>query len=62
MAKKQLTIDEIARLSEVSIATVSRVLNGNPQVGADLVDRVKKVIEDTGYSPSKVAAGFSRGH
>ncbi len=62
LAKKQLTIDEIARLSDVSVATVSRVLNGNPQVGADLVDRVKKVIEETGYSPSKVAAGFARGH
>jgi LacI family transcriptional regulator len=58
---RQLTIQEIARMAEVSVATVSRVLNGNPQVEASLAERVNKVIQETGYRPSRLAQAFARG-
>lgn len=47
-----LTIYDIARSAGVSPKTVSRVINRNPQVGADLRDRVNKAIDELGYEPN----------
>ncbi len=46
-----LTQDQIARLSQVSQATVSRVLRGDPRVNEELRQRVLAVIEKHGYVP-----------
>jgi LacI family transcriptional regulator len=60
--EKRLTIHDIARLAGVSVATVSRILNGNPKVDQKLVERVREVIRKTGYTPRQVAQAFSHGN
>lgn len=50
-----ITIYDIAAAAGVSPKTVSRVLNRNPQVGADLRDRVERAIQDLGYAPNPAA-------
>ena len=52
---KRLTIVEVAHAADVSVGTVSRVLNGNAKVRADLRDRVQAAIKDLGYAPNAVA-------
>ena len=44
-----VTIKDIARLSGVSITTVSRVLNNRPDVSAESRRKVEAVIESTNY-------------
>jgi len=43
------TIKDIARLAGVSIATVSHVINKTRYVSPELIERVEKVIRETGY-------------
>lgn len=43
---------EIARLSKVSQATVSRVLNGDNRVNQDVRDRVLSVVKEHDYAPN----------
>jgi len=47
-------IKDIARLANTSVATVSRVINGDPNVSEALKKRVYDVIEETGYVPNFV--------
>jgi len=49
------TIIDVARKAGVSTATVSRVLNGHPQVDPGLAATVLQVVKDLGYRPSRVA-------
>lgn len=56
--KNGLTIYDISRLSGVSIATVSRVLNGNPNVNEETRIRVNQVISKHGYVPKQSARNF----
>lgn len=46
---KNYSMKDIARLSGVSIATVSRVINNNGRFSEDTRKKVEKVIEETGY-------------
>jgi LacI family transcriptional regulator len=46
---------DIASAAGVSFKTVSRVLNGNPRVAADLRDRVLKAAADLNYRPNVAA-------
>lgn len=57
MAK--LTLDEIAALSGVSRATVSRVVNQRTNVSPEARDRVQKVITRTGYRPNLAARSLA---
>lgn len=51
-----MTIRDIARQCNVSVATVSRVLNNEPKgVGQQTREKVLKVIEVTNYKPNAVA-------
>lgn len=51
-----VTIKDIAGLCGVSIATVSRVVNNSPKgVGEETVERIRKVIEEVGYRPNRLA-------
>lgn len=54
------TIDEIARLAQVSPATVSKVLNNRPYVSVETRARVEQVIAETGFVPSQRARGLSK--
>lgn len=53
--KKTLTIKDIAELANVSIATVSRVLNNNSWVSDKTRDKVQKVIDEHHFSPNLMA-------
>lgn len=50
-----LTLEQVAELAGVSRSTVSRVVNEQPGVRADVRRRVWKVIEETGYRPNIAA-------
>ncbi len=54
-----MNLDEIARLAGVSRATASRVLNNRPHVRQELRERVKRVIEETGYQPHPAARSLA---
>ena len=55
MAKRPATIIHVAEKARVSVKTVSRVLNDEPNVTPDLKARVLEAVEKLGYSPSKAA-------
>jgi DNA-binding LacI/PurR family transcriptional regulator len=48
-------LHEVARRADVSVSTVSRVLNVPDKVSADTRSRVEQAIEELGYRPSRVA-------
>ena len=50
-----MTIKDIARLSGVGIATVSRVLNDHPDVSEETRRRVMEVVEENGFQPNNNA-------
>jgi DNA-binding LacI/PurR family transcriptional regulator len=50
-----VTLDEVARVAGVSRATVSRVVNGNPNVGGDARRQVERAIARLGYIPNQAA-------
>lgn len=56
--KKPLTIKDIAELANVSIATVSRVLNNNSWVADKTRAKVEKVIQEQQFSPNLLARGM----
>ena len=47
-----MTIKDIARLSGVGVATVSRVLNDHPDVSEDTRRKVMAVVEEQGFQPN----------
>ena len=47
-----ITIKDIARLSGYSLGTVSRVLNGHPDVSAAARERVMAVVQEQGFEPN----------
>jgi LacI family transcriptional regulator len=50
-----LTLEDIAKQAGVSRSTVSRVVNGYPNVREDVRKRVLEVIQNTGYHPNAAA-------
>ena len=50
-----ITLKELAAKCEVSIATVSNILNGKSNVSEQTKQRVLKVIAETGYKPNYMA-------
>lgn len=46
------TIKDVARVAEVSIATVSRVINNGPKVGDKTRAKVFAVMQELGYTPN----------
>ena len=57
----RLTLREVARLANVSTATVSRAINRVPTVNPVLARRIRKVIEKEGYFPNTNARALVRG-
>jgi LacI family transcriptional regulator len=55
------TIGEIAELAGVSVATVSRVVNGRSGVSPEKRKAVQQVVREHGYSPTLSARGLSAG-
>lgn len=53
-----ISIQDVAKKANVSISTVSRVLNRRNIVNEDTCKRVEKAINDLGYSPNVFARGL----
>lgn len=54
-----ITIYDVAREANVSMATVSRVVNGNPNVKPSTRKKVQATIDELGYRPNAVARGLA---
>lgn len=59
MRKQEVTIYDVAREAKVSMATVSRVVNGNHNVRKETKARVLEVIKKLHYQPNAVAQGLA---
>ncbi|MBW1605771.1 catabolite control protein A [Lactobacillus sp. Sy-1] len=59
MEKQTVTIYDVAREAHVSMATVSRVVNGNSNVRKNTRDKVLSVIKKLNYHPNAVARGLA---
>lgn len=58
--EKLVTLKEIAGMCDVSLATVSNVLNGKPKVSEETKQRVCEVLKQTGYQPNYFAQGMRK--
>jgi len=56
-----LTLDDIAQMSGVSRSTVSRVINGNPNVNEQTRRKVLDLIQTIGFQPNLAARGLAAG-
>lgn len=54
------TLEDVARLAGVSLATVDRVLNRRPGVRATTVEKVETAVATLGYRPDPFAARLAR--
>lgn len=55
-----VTIEQVAKLAGVSVATVSRTLNNSPTVRPDTALRVREAIEALNYVPNQSARNLRR--
>lgn len=56
MRRKVATIRDVAQRAQVSVSTVSQILNGNQHyVGADKRERVLRAVEELRYRPNAIA-------
>ena len=56
---KRITIYDVAKAADVSLATVSRVINGSDVVREDTRVKVQEAIEKLGYKPNAIAQGLA---
>lgn len=56
---ERLNLEEVGRRAGVSRSTVSRVVNGEPNVSPDVRSRVEAVIAETGYRPNAAARSLA---
>ncbi len=57
-----LTLEDIARMSGVSRSTVSRVINGDPNVHELTRSKVQAIIQSIDFQPNLAARGLAAGH
>ena len=57
----RVTIRDIAGLAGVSVATVSRVMNGRGDVAPETRELVQRIVREHGYTTSRAARGLSAG-
>lgn len=55
-----MTIKDIAKISGVSVSTVSRVLNNHPDVSEDVRQKVMAVVEENNYIPNNSARALGQ--
>src|SRR3954468_21450203 len=59
--RPRVTIREIAGLAGVSVATVSRVMNGRDDVAPETRELVQRVVREHGYTTNRSARALSEG-
>ncbi len=62
MKQKQITIKDVAKQAGVSVATVSRALNGLGGIGEETRTHVLQVCEEMAYVPNTLARGLVMQH
>ena len=55
-----MKIQDIAKLANVSVATVSRVINNNENVKEETRNKINKIIKDNNYYPNLIARNLSK--
>lgn len=55
------TMKDVAKLADVSVTTVSHVINDTRYVSPELTERVNDAIEELNYHPDPLAQGLSKG-
>lgn len=60
MATHRASLKDIAERLGVSIATVSRALNGKPEIGAEMQQRVKALAKELNYRPNPFAQSLRK--
>jgi DNA-binding LacI/PurR family transcriptional regulator len=58
---RSITISDVARAANVSVTTVSRILNDKPDVAENTRQRVLQVIDQLGYAPHAQAQSLAAG-
>ncbi len=58
--RSKITLKELAKLLNVSVSTVSKSLNGSPEISENTVKRVKELAELHNYSPNLTAINLKR--
>lgn len=53
--KRNIRIKDIAKLADVSVGTVDRVLHNRGKVSEDARKKIQEVLENTGYKPNLIA-------
>ena len=53
-----VTLKEIAQICDVSVTTVSNILNGKAKAGEETKQRVLQVVKEMGYQPNYIAQGL----
>jgi LacI family transcriptional regulator len=61
VTRKNSTIDDVAKAAGVARVTVSRVLNNGANVRPDTRDRVRRAVEELGYSVNQQARALASG-
>ena len=61
MVEKKISITDVARRANVSITTVSRVLNKVPTVNKEIAQRVEKIIGELKFRPNPTAQRLAKG-
>ncbi len=56
------TIRDVARLADVSVATVSRVLNGNYPVSEEKKKAVQRAVKELNFTPNLIGRNLGRSH
>lgn len=62
--KKKLSISDIAKSLNISVTTISFILNGRAEekrISEDLVQRVRKYVAEVGYKPNSLARSLRTG-
>lgn len=54
------TIKDVARLANVSTATVSRVINGKGEAAPETIEKIMRIVEELNYRPNSVAKSLSK--
>ena len=57
---KKITIRDVAQAAGVSISTVHQALNDKPGVSEVTREHIRRIADDLGYRPNKMASGLKR--
>lgn len=60
--KRGPTIRDVAKAADVSTATVSKFMNGGQRFSTDVEARVRKAVQELGWSLNPMARGMNTGH